>query len=246
MAGFAHEAPFPDSSQVLDEMATTGYTGTELGDWGFLPTDAHTLQPELKRRGLELVGALVPWPLADRARHRAGIDAALRTARLVAVCAGGSASGGAPFLILADDNGADPVRARFAGRIRSDQGLSDDQRRNFALGAELVAKAVLDETGLRTVFHHHCAGFVETPAETEELLDTTSPELLGLCFDTGTGRTRVATRSMRSSGSASACGMFTSRTVTRMSPSERGAKLGTISLLFATVSSMALAKGMSI
>ena len=185
MAGFAHEAPFPDYSQVLDEMATTGYTGTELGDWGFLPTDAHTLQPELKRRGLELVGALVPWPLADRARHRAGIDAALRTARLVAVCAGGSASSGAPFLILADDNGADPVRARFAGRIRSDQGLSDDQRRNFARGAELVAKAVLDETGLRTVFHHHCAGFVETPAETEELLDTTSPELLGLCFDTG-------------------------------------------------------------
>src|SRR5439155_26304024 len=107
------------------------------------------------RRGLERLEALVPWRLADRGRHCAGIDAALRTARLVAVCEGGSASGGAPFLILADDNCADPVRARFAGRIRSDQGLSDDQRRNFARGAELVAKAVLDEAVLRTVFHHH-------------------------------------------------------------------------------------------
>ena len=25
--------------QVLDEIAATGYAGTELGDWGFMPTD---------------------------------------------------------------------------------------------------------------------------------------------------------------------------------------------------------------
>jgi inosose dehydratase len=25
--------------QVLDEMVETGYAGTELGDWGFMPTD---------------------------------------------------------------------------------------------------------------------------------------------------------------------------------------------------------------
>ena len=38
---------------------------------------------------------------------------------------------------------------------------------------------------MRTVFHHHCAGYVETPAEIEKLLSLTDPELLGLCFDTG-------------------------------------------------------------
>ena len=27
-------------SQVLDEMQETGYVGTELGDWGFMPTDS--------------------------------------------------------------------------------------------------------------------------------------------------------------------------------------------------------------
>ena len=35
----ATEQPAP-ASQVLDEMAAAGYAGTELGDWGFLPTDA--------------------------------------------------------------------------------------------------------------------------------------------------------------------------------------------------------------
>ena len=26
-------------NQMLDELVETGYTGTELGDWGFMPTD---------------------------------------------------------------------------------------------------------------------------------------------------------------------------------------------------------------
>ncbi len=30
--------------QVLDEIAATGYTGTELGDWGFMPTDPGKLR----------------------------------------------------------------------------------------------------------------------------------------------------------------------------------------------------------
>ena len=42
-----------------------------------------------------------------------------------------------------------------------------------------------DETGLRTVFHHHCATFVETPQEIDVLMQATDPALVGLCLDTG-------------------------------------------------------------
>src|SRR5690606_20594865 len=48
-----------------------------------------------------------------------------------------------------------------------------------------IARAIRDETGLRTVFHHHCGGYVETPDEIGRLLDMTDPELVGLVFDTG-------------------------------------------------------------
>jgi inosose dehydratase len=44
---------------------------------------------------------------------------------------------------------------------------------------------VRDQTGLRTVFHHHCAGFIETPNETHRLLEMTDASFVGLCFDTG-------------------------------------------------------------
>ena len=87
--------------------------------------------------------------------------------------------------MLADDNGTDPVRTRNAGRVTPDQGLSPNEWSRFSSGAEQVARAIRDETGLRTVFHHHCAGFVETPDEIDRLLDQTDPGLLGLVFDTG-------------------------------------------------------------
>lgn len=183
MKGF-EAAGFPPYRQVLDEIAGAGYEGTELGDWGFLPTDARTLSGELAARRLALVGALVPVPLADRSRHNGGIQDALRTARLLKESAGVDAAPG-PFVILADANGSDRERTRHAGRIQPGHGLKPGQWRTFAQGAEAVARVVLEETGLRTAFHHHCAGFVETPAETETLLDLTDPALVGVCFDTG-------------------------------------------------------------
>ena len=35
------------------------------------------------------------------------------------------------------------------------------------------------------MFHPHCAGFVETPWEIDELMARTDPSLVGLCLDTG-------------------------------------------------------------
>jgi len=183
MGGF-DPALFPPFVQVLDQIVATGYEGTELGDWGYLPTEVATLAEELRCRNLAMVGALVPLALADAASHRRGLQTALRTARLLAACATGGDSSG-PFVILTDANGADPVRAQHAGRIRPEQGLTPEQWRTFARGAELVARAVLEESGLRTAFHHHCAGFVETPQETDTLLGLTDPALVGLCYDTG-------------------------------------------------------------
>ena len=60
-----------------------------------------------------------------------------------------------------------------------------DEWKIFGEGADLVAKEVKRKTGLRTVFHHHCAGYVETPYEIDTLLSVTDPSLLGLVLDMG-------------------------------------------------------------
>lgn len=166
--------------QVLDEIRQTGYLGTELGDWGFLPTDPEELSQVLGARELELLGAFVPVALAKPEAHADGISRALRTARLMA-----AASGKGPFIILSDDNGTVPQRTENAGRIRPEHGLSEREWDVFARGAVEIAAAVQEAAGLRTVFHHHSAGYVETPAELAELMERTDPSLLGLCLDTG-------------------------------------------------------------
>ncbi|HEY1648848.1 MAG TPA: TIM barrel protein [Terracidiphilus sp.] len=169
-------------TQMLDELVETGYTGTEFGDWGYMPTDPAVLQAELdKRKHLVMLGAFVPVALKNPATHAAGVATAVKTAKLLAAVA----TTQSPYLVLSDDNGTDPVRTHLAGRVPPSAGLSKDEWKTFAAGADRIARAVQDEAGLRTVFHHHCAGYVETPDEIATLLDLTNPERLGLVFDTG-------------------------------------------------------------
>ena len=168
-------------ARMLDELAETGYTGTELGDWGYMPTDPTRLASELAKRNLVMLGAFVPVALAKEAAHGPGEAEAIKTARLLAAVA----TEPWPYLILADENGSVPERTRNAGRITPELGLDDEAWKVFARGAERIARAVLEETGLRTLFHHHGAGYVETPDEIARLLALTDPALLGLVYDTG-------------------------------------------------------------
>jgi len=165
---------------VLDEIKQTGYAGTELGDWGFMPTDPGRLRAELAARQLQLVGAFVPVALADAAAHEHGAGAAVRTARLMRDAGASSA-----FIVLSDDNARVPGRERNAGRITAEHGLPASAWATFAAGAERVARAVRDDSGLRTVFHPHCGGYVETPHEIDQLMGRTDPALVGLVLDTG-------------------------------------------------------------
>jgi inosose dehydratase len=170
----------PGYVQVLNEIVETGYAGAELGDWGFMPTDPQKLAQEVHSRGLTLLGAFVPVRLKDPAAHPAGVAAAVRTARLLA-----AVEGDLPFIILADENGTEPERTRNAGRVTPEMGLSEAEWQIFGEGATQVAEAVRKEAGLRTAFHPHCAGYVETPAEIDKLMALTDPSLLGLVFDCG-------------------------------------------------------------
>jgi len=173
------DKPAP-SSQVLDEMAAAGYAGTELGDWGFLPTTPDALRAEVGRRKLALLAAFVPVALAREEAIDEGVARAVRTAQLLAAAAGRDA-----FIVLSDDNASVPGRTVRAGRIRPEDGLTAVEWDAFARRAERVATQVRDTSGLRTVFHHHCGGYVETPQEIDALCSRTDPALLGLCLDTG-------------------------------------------------------------
>ncbi|MCB9137203.1 MAG: TIM barrel protein [Caldilineaceae bacterium] len=167
-------------AKVLDEMAAAGFAGTELGDWGFMPTDPIALRTELDTRGLKLLASWVSVRLHDPAGHDASEADAVRTARQLAAVGGPD-----NLIVLGNDPYTDPMRTRYAGRITPEQAMSETEWQIFTQGANRVARAVMRETGLRTVFHHHIGTWIETPEETARLLEMTDADVLGLCFDTG-------------------------------------------------------------
>jgi inosose dehydratase len=177
-------APSPD--QVLDEISATGYEGTELGDWGFFATDPARLAADLAPRRLALAGAFVDVALTNPAAHGEGEKRAVRVARLLADTVRLTAfAKAAPPIVLSDATARVAERTAKAGRITPDDALAAAQWDHVAAGTERIARAVRDETGLRTVFHHHCATYVEAPTEIDTLMQRTSSTLVGLCLDTG-------------------------------------------------------------
>src|SRR5262245_16564573 len=107
-----------DYVRVLNEIAATGYVGTELGDWGFMPTDPAQLTQELDSRHLDMLASWVSVQLHDESKHQQSADDCVRTAKLLAAVGGKD-----NFIVLGNDPYADPMRTKNAGRITPEMGL---------------------------------------------------------------------------------------------------------------------------
>ena len=163
--------------KMLDEMIAAGYTGTELGPYGFFPTDPAVLKPQLEKRKLKLLGSFVPVLLSDPASANIAVAQIRRVGNLLATLK-------APFLVLADAQSDE--RNRISGRVPVDgsASLSPTQWKNVVKVVEEASK-VASDFGLDLVFHPHVATCVETPQECERFFDATSHTGIGLCLDTG-------------------------------------------------------------
>jgi len=169
-----------DYIRVLDEMQASKYIGTELGDWGFMPTDPAKLIAELEKRELAMLGSWVSVYLHDKSKHESSAEDCVRTGKLLASVGGENA-----LVILGNDPYTDPVRNLNSGRVTPEMNMTDEQWADFIEGAHYVARRVKEETGLRCAIHHHIGTWIETPEETAKFLELTDPDLIGMVFDTG-------------------------------------------------------------
>ncbi len=168
----------PPWPQVLDEIAGAGYAGTELGPYGFLPPDAGRLREELGARDLSLVAAFVPLNLRNPDARPVERDEAYEVAGFLGAA-------GAEWVVLSDALFVEPHRAERAGRIRPEDGLPEADWPAFVANLEAFAGRVRDEHGLGTAFHPHVGGWIEAPWEVDRLLESTDPDLVALCLETG-------------------------------------------------------------
>lgn len=153
--------------EYLDQVAASGYRGTELGPFGFLPKDKAVLREALDRRGLTLIGATHVHTFGDRM----SAPQLLRTLRELAPLLRDL---GAQHLVIMDESNWYPPGKHGVLDEAGWQGLTATVRE---------AQAVIeDEFRLKATFHPHVGTAVELEAQIDRLLAETS---IDLCFDTG-------------------------------------------------------------
>lgn len=159
--------------EFLDQLQALGYQGTELGPWGYLPTDPDALRAALAARGLALAGAYVPVRFVHWGPEE--LEKVLRTARLLSAA-------GCQRILIAD--AGEPGRRSLQDARDPARGLTDAEWQVLA-GALREIAAACRPLGLAIAFHHHVGSFVETPEEIERLLSLVDEDTAGLCLDTG-------------------------------------------------------------
>jgi inosose dehydratase len=172
---------FPDDphqvswDRYLDEMVQAGYTWTELGPYGYLPTDAGRLRDELGGRGISLSGGAV---FAGLHRGDSALEQAVQECRVEAELL---TALGARYLVLLPEQYTD----MHGGDVLEASRLEPEQWRALTNGMSQLGRVLADEFGVRLVFHSHADSHVGTQEQIERFLEETDPATVSLCLDTG-------------------------------------------------------------
>jgi inosose dehydratase len=159
----------------LDEIARVGYVYTELGPPGFMPQDPQQLNEEIGRRGLTVCGGTVFAGL-----HR-GADALAQAKKDFGREAALLSAVGAEYLVHLPEQYTD----QHTGEATQGGDLDLEQWKNLVSGTDELARFLLEEHGVKLVFHPHADTHVDTQERIERFLTDTDADLVNLCLDTG-------------------------------------------------------------
>jgi inosose dehydratase len=160
--------------RYLDEAAAAGYRWTELGPYGYLPTDPGQLRDELDARGLTLTGGTVFTAL-----HRG--SAALEDAkRACATEAATLTPLGARHLVLLPEGYTGPD-----GELTQPATLTAAEWTALTDGLTALGRFARDQLGCDLVVHSHADTHIATPTDIERFLAATDPETVKVCLDSG-------------------------------------------------------------
>lgn len=165
----------PPWAKVMSGIAEAGYRYTELGPYGYYPTEPQRLRTEFSSRNLEVVAGFVFQPLHDPARADHVLDVATRTVDLL------SAVGGDRLVTI--DHISD-ARMATAGRADLAQRLDRVRLSGMIDLINRIADIALAK-GITPVIHQHAGCYIEFEDEIEAVASALDPAKVGLCIDTG-------------------------------------------------------------
>jgi inosose dehydratase len=162
------------ASTFLHEVAEAGYTAIELGPYGYLPTDPAELQEALDEHGLRVLAGTV----FSRLHQEGAWDYTWKQVTDVAALT--RAMGGEHIVVIPET-----YRDQKTGAVLESSELTDDQWQLLTSKTDELGRRILDEYGLNVQFHSHADSHVGYQPEIERFLESTNPDFVNLCLDTG-------------------------------------------------------------
>ena len=170
----------PEWRRVLDDIGKSGFTGMELGPYGFMPTDSVVLQKELDARSLQVVAGTI----YDDLTETAGLTALLqKTKDICSLLRRVQVSDDDIYLVIID--AVKESRNNTAGHSGLAKRLDAGEWKIMMGNIRDISRIAMNEYGVKPVVHPHAGGFIEFRDETEQFLNDIAPEIAGLCLDTG-------------------------------------------------------------
>ena len=171
---FAEDPKQTPPGRCLDEIAAAGYEWTELGPYGYLPTDVNLLKDELGKRNLKVSATFVMAHLEDPAMAPEVERQLAGAGELVAGTDG-------KYIVLIDD----AYSNLWTGELVVSKDLDEDAWKRLVDKVDEVARDTRKRFGLQTVFHPHAETHVEYEDQIERLMEATDPSVVSFCLDTG-------------------------------------------------------------
>ena len=158
----------------LREVAEAGYEWIELGPYGYLPSDAAKLSEQLDEYGM---GVLAGTVFEHLHRPDSWDDVWIQVTNVAALT---QAVGGKHIVVIPE-----VWRHHKTGEPVENRELTGEQWEQKTSGLDELGRRILEEYGLHVQFHSHADSHVGYQPDIERLLESTNPEWVNLCFDTG-------------------------------------------------------------
>ena len=163
------QVPF---EQCIDEMATAGFAGSEIGNK--YPKDPVVLKPALEQRGLQISSAWFSTFFSENGRKDETVSAFIDQmnflkamgAKVVNVCECGHCVQGTPEHVFDRPSYTDQQWVRVANGLNRLGGIACDN-------------------GMVIAYHYHMGTMVQSAAETDRIMGMTDPDMVHLLVDTG-------------------------------------------------------------
>jgi inosose dehydratase len=172
---FAHHPQNPPWKKVMQEIADSGYTSTELGPYGYFPTNINQLREALVEYKLSIVAGTLFQHLSVKNKRSDILEFTRKTCSLLQAVE-------APYLVIID-HVASP-RTDQAGQQFKATRLPQD-RWNTMIDTIRECASICLDYGISPVLHPHTGGYLEFEDEIDRAMTDLMSTDIKLCIDTG-------------------------------------------------------------